>query len=137
MENSLKEDCSSPLLPPAAALEVEVAADAVVDAVAFAVFAAVVAATLTLVVSRAALLLLLLAAFPAATLVVAAPDPVPATGFPFVPISWTAAKFVVVPNTALNASACAPVPFAAASAADVAFAHRVCAAALALHALLS
>lgn len=71
---------------------------AVVEAAAFAVVLAmltlVVAATLTLVVARVAVV-----ALPALL------DAAPPTGFPFVPICCTAAKLVVLPKAALNASA--------------------------------
>ncbi len=71
--------------------------DELAEVVEAAAAAVVVAAAAAVVVAAAA------AVFPVAS------EPVPATGLPWSSIAWTAAKLVLIPKTALNASAAAPV----------------------------
>ena len=89
-----------------AAVEVAVAAAAVLVAASVAVAASVVAVAASVIIAA----------------VSAAVEPVPETTLPWSSTSATDAKLVVIPNTALKASACPPVFAVTVSAAAVAFA---------------
>ena len=106
-------------------VEVDVAAD---DVLVLISTIPVELAAATLVVSTTALVTATLVETAAAVVV---------RGLPLVPMGVTAAKSVFFPNAALNASACAPVPFAAASAAWLAVVQVEMAAAFARHLLFS
>lgn len=105
--------CKFPLVAEAAAVEEAALAAAVAVAVAASLAAAAAVAVAATFVADAS---------PAAAAAVAA-EPVPTTVLPWSSTSATAAKSVVMPNTALKASAWAPVFAVWVSAAACAFAH--------------